>query len=98
MTRFLYLLKALAIRVKFNKLRFRAIGNRCVYKSLSSSFAYSENISLGDDVHIGPRCNFDGAGGISIGRGSIIAPEVQIYSRTHNFDKDLPHFLLITLC
>jgi len=43
---------------------------------------------LKEDVHIGKGADFDGAGGISIGNGVIFAPDVCIYSRTHNFDSD----------
>ncbi|OGT05209.1 MAG: hypothetical protein A2143_09075 [Gallionellales bacterium RBG_16_57_15] len=75
--------------VKYRKHRFLFEGGGCNYKFLRSTFSYSEKISLADDVHIGPGCTFDGAGGIRIGRGTIIAPEVVIYSRTHNFDCDL---------
>ncbi len=79
----------IAVWFKYRKYKFCSIGVRCNYKSLRSSFLYSEKITLSDDVQIGPSVIFDGAGGINVGRGTIIAPEVIIYSRTHNFDNDL---------
>lgn len=64
-------------------------GAKCVYRFLKSSFSNTEKISLADNVHIGPGCTFDGAGEIRIERGTIFAPDVAIYSRTHNFDREL---------
>lgn len=74
---------------KYRTIRFREIGERCQYKSLRSTFAWSENISLGNDVHIGPGALLDAAGSIEIGEGSILGPSVSVYSRSHNFDEDV---------
>jgi maltose O-acetyltransferase len=74
---------------KYRNHKFSAEGTGCSYKYLKSTFSYPGKISLANDVHIGPGCNLDGAGGIAIDKGSIIAPEVVIYSRTHNFDQNL---------
>lgn len=78
-----------AARMKYRKHKFSSEGLGCVYKSLRSSFIKPENISLENNVQIGPNCMLDGAGGISIGRGTIFAPQVFVYSRTHNFDRDI---------
>lgn len=78
-----------AVWWKYRNHRFLSEGARCVYRALKSSFLYADKISLADDVHIGPGCMLDGAGGIRIERGTIFAPDVAIYSRTHNFDRDL---------
>jgi len=75
--------------LKYRNHKFLSEGQRCVYRSLKSSFLYADKICLADDVHIGPGCMFDGAGGIRIERGTIFAPDVSIYSRTHNFDHKL---------
>lgn len=56
---------------------------------MRSGFSYPNQISLSDHVIIGPGCNLVGAGVITVGQGSIIALEVCIHSRTHNFDCDL---------
>ena len=78
-----------AVWWKYRNYRFLSEGPGCVYKFLKSSFPNADKISLAEDVHIGPGCMLDGAGGIRIDRGTIFAPEVYIYSRTHNFDRDL---------
>jgi acetyltransferase-like isoleucine patch superfamily enzyme len=75
--------------MKFRGVEFKAVGKDCVYKTLSSKYSGTENIELNDDVHIGPGCLLDGAGGISIGKGVIFAPESKVFSRSHNFDKDI---------
>jgi acetyltransferase-like isoleucine patch superfamily enzyme len=76
------------IFLKYRNIHFKSVGNNTNYKSLNSYFAYSKNISLGTNVWIGKGADFDGAGGIEVGNGVIIAPEVCIYSRTHNFNSD----------
>lgn len=79
----------LVVFIKYRGRRFGDVGVGCVYKSMSSNFVREENIYISDYVHIGPGCSFDGAGGIRIGKGTIFAPGVVIYSRTHNFDLNL---------
>jgi len=76
----------LIIKYKYRNVKFKSIGKNVNYKYLNNFFSYSENISLGNNVWIGKGADFDGAGGIEIGNGVIIAPEVVIYSRTHNFN------------
>lgn len=80
------LIKELITKYKYRNIKFKKVGDECNYKALSSFFHYSENISIGNNVWIGPKADFDGAGEITIGDGVIFAPEVCIYSRTHNFD------------
>ncbi|WP_331001581.1 acyltransferase [Geomonas sp. RF6] len=84
-------LKLLAsiLLARFRKITFRSEGEGVRYPRARNTFAYPKNISLGDHVHIGPGCHLDGAGGIEIRRGTIFAPGVYIYSRSHNFDRDL---------
>lgn len=89
MTLAINLLKYFVLLFKYRNHKFLSEGSGCVYKYLKSSFPNAEQISLADDVHIGPGCMLDGAGGIRIERGTIFAPDVSIYSRTHNFDRDL---------
>lgn len=46
-----------------------------------------DNISIGDNVHIQPNCGIYGqGGGVQIGNGTILAHEVQIFSRNHLYD------------
>ncbi|KUJ63723.1 hypothetical protein AR687_00615 [Flavobacteriaceae bacterium CRH] len=74
------------LSVKYRKFRFKSEGLRCNYKSINSKFQYSNKISLGNDVWLGPKTELDGAGEIEIGNGVIFGPEVCVYSRSHNFD------------
>lgn len=74
---------------KYKNKKLFSEGVGCSYKFWRTTFSYPEKITFSDNVHIGPGCNFDAAGGISIGNGSILAPEVIVYSRTHNFDSSL---------
>jgi len=72
--------------LKYRKTKFFKVGYGCNFKALTSNFIKANKISLGNNVWIGKGADFDGAGGIEIGNGVIIAPEVVIYSRTHNFN------------
>ena len=72
----------------YKNIKFKNIGKDCDYKSLKSKFMKPHNISIGNNVWIGPKADFDGSGEIIIGDGVIFAPEVCIYSRTHNFNSD----------
>lgn len=80
------ILRSPLLWMKYRSIRFERIGPGCVYQSLSSTFVYADKISMGSNVHVGPRAMLDGAGGIFIGDGTILAPEVTFFSRTHNFN------------
>jgi acetyltransferase-like isoleucine patch superfamily enzyme len=82
------LIKNIITEYKYRNIKFKNIGNNCKYKGFTNSFHYSSYISFGNNVFIGPNADFDGAGGIEIGNGVIFAPDVCIYSRTHNFDSE----------
>lgn len=73
-------------KYKYRKIKFKSIGERSIFKAINSSFADAQNISIGSDVWIAKGAEFDGIGGITIGNGVIMAPDVCIYSRTHNFN------------
>ena len=77
------------LKIKYRKIKFKKEGRNCLYRYLNSVFSSPQNIELGDNVSIGPKADFDAAGGIKIGNGVIFAPEVIIYSRNHNYDIDL---------
>lgn len=83
------LLVNILIYLKFNKKKFKYVGKKCSYKYLTSDFPNSEKIVFGNNVFIGPNSHLDGAGGITIGNGVIMAPNVTIYSRSHNFSENL---------
>jgi acetyltransferase-like isoleucine patch superfamily enzyme len=74
------------VKFKYRNVKFKSIGKNCRYKSYKSNFSNSNNIVLGDNVYIGPGADFDGIGGIFIGNGVILAPNVIIYTRNHYFD------------
>lgn len=80
------LIKKILLKFKFRNLSFKYEGDNCIYRYLNSNFSYVENITIGNNVHLGPGCELDGAGCISIGNGVIFAPEVCVYTRTHNFN------------
>ena len=44
-------------------------------------------MSIGAYVRIGPRCHLNGQGGLSIGDGTVLAPEVVILTSTHDHRK-----------
>jgi len=75
--------------LKFRRTKFAHIGDRSMYKHYRSTFSSCQNISIGNDVHIGPGATVDGWGGVDLGDGTIIGPNVTIYSRGHNFRHEL---------
>lgn len=85
----LKLVRMFLIFLKFRNFKFLKEGRGCVYKGLSTQIAYPKFIEIEDFVHIGPHATIDGRGGIRIGKGTIIAPKVTIYSANHNYDDDL---------
>ena len=82
-------LRSFLVRIKYRSIRFSSLGSGCVYQSLTSNFSNTDKISIGVNVHIGPGAMLDGAGGIFLGDGSILAPEVKVLSRSHKFDQNL---------
>ena len=54
---------------------------------------HPQNIVLHDYVHIQPDCRLYGMGGIEIGKGTILAHDVQIFSSNHNYDSGDLKFL-----
>lgn len=83
------LIRQILLFIKFRRVQFQYVGGGVVYKHLSSYFSGYKNIRLDRNVHIGPGALVDGAGGVHIGEGTLVAPGVSIYSRTHNFDESL---------
>ena len=72
--------------IKYRNFKIKREGSDCSYKLLSSTFSYPENLILGNNVYLGKGTEIDAAGGVEIGDGVIFAPEVCVYSRTHNFN------------
>lgn len=74
-------------KIKNKEMNFKEKGEN-VHIERGSSFHYSENISLGDNVYLGPNSTFFGQGGITIGSGSILAHKVEILTTNHNYDSN----------
>jgi maltose O-acetyltransferase len=83
------MLRRILIWKKYRSFRLASVGSGCVYQSLSSTFLSADKISMEANVNIGPGVLLDAAGGILLGEGTILAPEVKVFSRSHNFDDDL---------
>lgn len=66
---------------------FKRKGNN-VHIQEGTAFYSRENIEIGDNVYIGPKNIFFGYGGISVGSGSILAHNVEIHTRNHNYDSE----------
>ena len=84
-----HILRNFLVWLRYRKIQFKEVGKGAVYQSLKSTYTSAQNIEIGNDVHIGPGANFDAAGGITVGNGAIFAPDVTIYTRTHNFRHSL---------
>lgn len=63
------------------------------YISGNASFAFHENIKIGRYCRIGRSNRIDGEGGVQIGDGCMLGPEVTILSSSHNYlrSKTLPY-------
>ena len=71
--------------------RIKAQLKRCgegVILYADTDFTFLQNISLHDYVNIQPRCGLHGGGEIEIGKGTILAHEVQIFTQNHNYNSD----------
>ena len=44
------------ILLKFRNLSFKYEGDNCIYRFLNSKFSYAQNITIGNNVHLGPGC------------------------------------------
>lgn len=76
-------------RLKIKRRRLKDKLKYCgqkVYIDASTVMKYPENIMIGDFVHIQPGCKLFGGGEIEIGRGTIIAHDVQVLSQNHLYD------------
>lgn len=53
----------------------------------TASFAFRENIKIGKYCRIGHQCHLDGEGGLEIGDGTILSPNVVILTSSHDYKK-----------
>lgn len=80
------IIRRLSVFIKFYGFSFKHEGVNCSYRSFNSKFFGANCITLGSNVYLGSGTELHGEGGIEIGNGVIFAPDVVIYTRTHNFD------------
>lgn len=73
-----------AHNARIRRMKFRQLGAGVV---IGRPFHASgeNNIAIGNYVYIGPGAKLYGVGGISIEKGTIIGPDVTIYSANHVF-------------
>lgn len=51
-------------------------------------FYHADGIKLGKGVYIGPKAQISANGGLEISDGTIIGPNVTIYTSNHNYDSE----------
>lgn len=79
------LYKKIILKIKLNR---ASLGIGCdIHYTIRTSF--SERISIGDYVYIGPNCDINGLGRVAISRGAILGPNIHIHSANHNFNSDI---------
>ena len=69
-------------RYRLGRVRFKAKG-RNVQIAPWFRFSYPELMEIGDHVYIGRGAVIFALGGVRIGSGTIIGPQVTIYSANH---------------
>lgn len=82
-------LRNIFLYFRYRHFSLKSEGIKCHYKGFTTQILSPQNVEFGDFVNIGPRSLIDGKGGVKIGTGTIIAPNVIIYSVNHNYDIDL---------
>jgi len=80
------------------------IGVNCQLSS-GLKISFPSNLSLGDNIYIGPNATLNALGKIEVQSGVIMGPNIFIHSANHNFNnsKYLPydqfhHFKKVTIC
>lgn len=79
-------------RLKKLRKNIRIIG-KGVELPLNIKISKPENLEIGSYVYIGPGAVFQSIGGINIGSGTIIGPNLKIYTANHRFRnaKSIPY-------
>ncbi|MDX2464374.1 MAG: acyltransferase [Porticoccus sp.] len=54
----------------------------------SATFRCEQRLILGEYIYIGPNCDINAVGGVSIGSGTILGPHVVILSSVHDYNID----------
>jgi maltose O-acetyltransferase len=87
MLNFIKLIKNRYLR-KMQKLDTLKRLEKPVYIDYTAKFKFRSNIEINKYVRIGPHCHIDGEGGISIGEGTIFAPNVTILTSSHTYNQE----------
>ena len=75
------------LRKKYRKIKLsKMVCGSNVYIDTSVAIYSPENMKIGNNIHIQPNCKFFAEGGVNIGEGCIIAHDVQVLTRNHNYD------------
>ena len=73
--------------LKYRNKKFKDLGVNLNFKQKNSKFLHSQNIILKDNCKILDYAYFDGVGGITIGRCTIVAPKCTILTSNHKYDE-----------
>ncbi len=87
------LFKKITLLIRYRKKHFKKLGTNVSYQEMNSKFLFTENISIGEHCKILDGAHIDGSGGISIGKGTIIAPLCTILTSNHFYDEDHLEYL-----
>lgn len=82
------MLRKILLWFKYRTIKFKFIGKNSNYKGFFSTFIKPENIYIGNNVWLGKNIEIDATGGVSIGDSSILAQNICIMTRTHNYNSD----------
>ena len=66
-------------------LQMKSVG-RNVYICSGYNISSMENIAIGDDVWIGYNCMMSGEGCLTIGSGTIISHNIEIWTQNHRYE------------
>lgn len=72
-------------KIKRFKKRFKSIGSN-VDLSLDGIYTHTENISIGNNIYIGPEPYIFAPGGLTIEDNTIIGPRVNIHTSNHRYE------------
>jgi acetyltransferase-like isoleucine patch superfamily enzyme len=85
LTRILSLLRQVEHKQRLSRLELKSKGKN-VQIEIRFHFHCAQNISIGDNVYIGPDSWINAIGGVSIGSGTIIGPRLTIFTANHRYN------------
>lgn len=84
----LNLLNSSINNLRISSLKFGAKGSN-VNLSAGGKFLFPENIYIENDVYIGPNAFLSSFGKVEIGSGSVMGPNLNVFTANHNFEEDV---------